>query len=228
MDPDRKAQLRETLRQLYDHARRSSARIPTKGWIAAGTVLAIGLLLIVYSSIVKDSSLRIRVQHSSRSAQVSVWVDGDLSYSGKVVGSIRKRFGIIPDGTLLGTVSQVIPVSSGRHRIKVRVEPDGGNLQEAVISGEFSGHTERTLSANARGGGLSLSWGGEGTPERGGEAVEESSSSSSSFGHYVSWFLLTIAGSLISALTGYAVKEVPAILRARNNSAEAKTTQAAT
>ncbi len=225
MDPVRKAQVRETLRQLWNHARQSSARVPTKGWIAAGAVLLIGMLLMLYSSIVKDSSLRVRVQHSSRSAQVSVWVDGDLSYSGKVVGSIRKRFGLIPDGTLLGTVSQVIPVSSGRHRIKVRVEPDDGNVQEAVISGEFTGHTERTLSANARGGGLSLAWGGEVSSDHGTEAAEESSSSSSSVGHYVSWFLLTIAGSLVSALTGYAVKEVPGILRARHNP-EAKSTPA--
>ena len=226
MDPVRKAQVRETLRQLWSHARQSSARIPTKGWIAAATVFAIGVLLMLYSSILKDSSLRVRVQHSARSAQVSIWVDGDLSYSGKVVGSIRKRFGLIPDGTLLGTVSQVIPVSSGRHRIKVRVEPDDGNVEEAVISGEFTGHMERTLLANARGGGLSLSWTGESSSERNTEAAEESSSSSSSLGHYVSWLFLTMAGSLISALTGYAVKELPAILRARSNP-EAKGTSAA-
>ncbi len=218
MDPARKAQIRETLGRLWDHARQSSAHVPTKGWIAAGTVLVVGLLFIFHAMIVKDSTLRVRVQHSSRSAQVSVWIDGDLDYSGRVVGSPRKRLGLIPDGTLLGTVSQVIPVSSGRHRIKVRVEPDDGNVQEAVTSGEFQGHTERVLSANARGGGLSLSWGSDMDFQRAAQPEDESSSSTlSSLAHYMSWFLLTMAGSLISALTGYAVKELPAILRARNN-----------
>ena len=226
MDPVRKAQVRETLGQLWGRARQSSARIPTKGWIAAGAVLIIGLLLIVRASVAKDSTLHLRVQHTFRSAQVSLWIDGDLTYSGKVVGSARKRFGVIPDGTLLGSVSQVMPVSSGRHRIKIRVEPEDGNVQEAVIAGEFQSHTERTLSANARSGGVSLSWAGESGAERASEAPQDSSSSSSSIGHYVSWFLLTIAGSLISALTGFAVKELPGILKARQTS-DVKGTSAA-
>src|SRR5581483_7945641 len=137
MDPDQQVQPRSMIRLLWQHARQSSARIPTKGWIAAGTVLVVGLLLILHASISKDATLRFRLQHTFHSAQVSLWIDGDLTYSGKVMGAPRKRFGVIPDGSMVGTVSQVIPVSSGRHRIKVRVEPDDGNVQEAVIGGEF-------------------------------------------------------------------------------------------
>src|SRR5689334_16312429 len=215
MNSDPKAQFRSTLQLLWQHARKSSARIPTKGWIAAAAVFAIGLLLIVHASITNDSSLRFRLQHNFRSAQVSLWIDGDLMYSGKVLGTPRKRFGVIPDGSSLGSVSQVIPLSSGRHRFKVRVEPDTGNVQEAVIGGDVQSHNEQTLAASAREGGVSLSWAQERSNDRNAAIASDSSSSSSGLGHYLSWFLLTMAGSLISALTGYAVKEIPAILRNR-------------
>lgn len=226
MDPDPKPSPRSTLQILWQHARQSSARIPTKGWIAAGTVLMVGILLIVHASISKDATLRFRLQHSFRSAQVSLWIDGDLTYLGKVTGYPRKHFGVIPDGSLSGSVSQVIPVSSGRHRLKVRVEPDDGNIQEAVISGDFQSHTEATLAGNARDSGVSLSWGQDRATDASGSTASDTSNSSG-LGHYVSWFLLTIAGSVISALTGYAVREVPAILRNRQNP-EAKSTAAGT
>jgi hypothetical protein len=225
MDPDQQVQPRSMVRLLWQHARQSSARIPTKGWIAAATVLVVGLLLILHASISKDATLRFRLQHTFHTAQVSLWIDGDLTYSGKVMGAPRRRFGVIPDGSMVGTVSQVIPVSSGRHRIKVRVEPEDGNVQEAVIGGEFQSHAEENLTASAKDGGVSLSWAQERNAARESVAPAASSSDSSGFGHYVSWLLLTMAGSLISALTGYAVKEVPAILRNRQNPA-AKSTAA--
>jgi hypothetical protein len=33
----------------------------------------------------KDASLRRKVQHSLRGGQISVWVDGELAYSGNLV-----------------------------------------------------------------------------------------------------------------------------------------------
>jgi hypothetical protein len=221
MDSDRKAQLRSTVQVLWQHARQSSARIPRKGWIAAGAVLVIGLVLMLYTSS-KDASLQFRLQHGFHAAQVSLWIDGDLTYSGKVFGAARKRFGVIPDGTLQGTVSQVIPLSAGEHRIKIRVEPDDGNMQETVTTGEFDRHAVRTLAVNARRSGLSLSWSEEGSSVSAATPAAEPSASSS-IGHYASWLLLTMAGSIISALTGYAVKELPGILRARQAAADIKT-----
>lgn len=225
MDSDRKAQISATIEVLWQHARQSSVRIPVKRWIAAGAVLFLGLLLMVYCSLSKDASLQLRLQHGFHAAQVSVWVDGDLMYSGKVFGAPRKRFGVIPDGTLLGAVSQVVPLSSGEHRIKVRVEPDDGNLLESVTTGEFARHEVRTLSATARRSGLSFSWSEEGSASASAPEAEPAGTSSS-IGHYASWLLLTIAGSIISALTGYAVKELPGIIRARQ-AADPKTTPTA-
>ena len=216
MDSDRKAQLRSSVQVLWQHARQSSARIPRKGWIAAAIVLVIGLALTLYTSFSKDASLQFRLQHGFHAAEVSLWIDGDLTYSGRVFGAARKRFGVIPDGTLQGTVSQVIPLAAGEHRIKIRVEPDEGNMQETVTTGDFDRHAVRTLAVNARRSGLSLSWSEEGSSVSAAMPAAEPAAASSSIGHYASWLLLTMAGSIISALTGYAVKELPGILRARH------------
>jgi hypothetical protein len=226
MDSEHKEQPRSSVQVLWQHARQSSARIPVKGWIAAGAFLIIGLALMVYSSSSKDSSLQFRFQHGFHAAQVSLWIDGDLTYSGKVLGAPRKRFGVIPDGTLLGTVSQVVPLSSGEHRVKIRVEPDDGNMLESVTTGDFARHEVRTLAVNAKRSGLSMSWSDEGSRVSASAPAAEPASGSSGIGHYASWLLLTVAGSIISALTGYAVRELPGIVRARQ-AADTKTTPTA-
>jgi hypothetical protein len=223
MDSEHKAQFRSSFQILWQHARQSSARIPVKGWIAAGAVLFIGLVLMIYTSWSKDASLQFRFQHGFHAAKVSLWVDGDLTYAGNVLGAPRKRFGVIPDGTLLGTVSQVVPLSSGEHRLKVRVEPDDGNMLESVTTGQFSSHEVRILAVNAKRSGLSMSWSGEGNSVSPSAPAPDAGSSSGTIGHYASWLLLTVAGSIISALTGYAVKELPGIIRARQ-AADPKTT----
>jgi len=43
----------------------------------------------------KDATLRLKVQHGFRSAQLSIWVDGDRVYSESLSGSTRKKFGLI-------------------------------------------------------------------------------------------------------------------------------------
>jgi hypothetical protein len=161
----------------------------------------------------KDATLHLRLQHGFHNAQVSVWVDGDFVYSGKVSGSIRKKFGWIPTASAQGSLSQLIPVRSGQRNVRVRIEPDDAAMQEASISGDFTHSTERDLSVTARRSGLSLSWQGTGS------APAETSSSFGWFSRYAGSFFLTIAGSIMSALTGFAIKELPARLRSTSGSA---------
>jgi hypothetical protein len=51
------------------------------------------------------SRSELKLQHGFRSAQVSIWVDGDLAYSSKVTGSPKKKFGLIPTDSVQGTFS---------------------------------------------------------------------------------------------------------------------------
>jgi hypothetical protein len=160
----------------------------------------------------RNSALHLKVQHSFRSAQISVWVDGELAYSGKLVGYMRKKFGLLPD-SVQGSLSQVIPLPSGNHLVRIQVYTDDGSVQEESITGEFGAHSERNLSVSARRGDISLAW-------QGGNTVSTDASLSGGWiARYANTLFLTIAGSIISALTGFAVREVPGYLRSRQEPA---------
>ncbi len=202
------AQLRAQAGLLYQQACQWTTRVPVKARVLLGLFLAAALLLALHTALTaKDASLHLKLQHGFRNAQVSVWVDGDLAYSGKVTGSTRKKFGLIPTDSVQGTLSQIIPVHSGQHNLRVRIEPDDAAMQEDSISGNFAHNTERDLSVSARHSSLSLSWQGTGS------APAESSSSFAWLSRYAGSLLVTIVGSIMSALAGYAIRELPNRLR---------------
>jgi len=159
----------------------------------------------------KDATLRLRVQHSLRSAQLSVWVDGDLTYSESLVGITKRKFGFIPE--VQGSLSKTLLVTPGTHRIKVQVASDG-NSWENAISGDFVHDRQRTLSVSANRTDVSLNW-------QATETVGSGSSSSSKawFSRYAGTLMMTVAGSIISALTGFALKELPKQIVSRQGAA---------
>jgi hypothetical protein len=208
------AQLCAKTALFYQHARQWTARVPVKARVVLGLFLVAALLLAVRTALTtKDASLHLKLEHGFHNAQVMVWVDDDLAYSGKVTGSKRKRFGVIPTDSLQGSLSEIIPVRSGQHKVRVRIKPDNATMQEDGISGDFAHNSERELFVSARQSRLSLSWLGTSI------APAESSSSSGWFLRYGGSLLLTIGGSIMSALTGYAIRELPARLRSTSESA---------
>jgi hypothetical protein len=60
-----------------------------------------------------DANLHLKLQHGFHDAQVSLWVDGDLAYSGKITSAPKKKFGLIPTDSVRGSLSQIILVRSG-------------------------------------------------------------------------------------------------------------------
>jgi hypothetical protein len=121
---------------------------------------------------------------------------------------------IIPVGALSaqGNLSQIMPVRAGQHNIRLRIEPDDAAMQEDSIRGDFSNHTERDLAVAARHSGLWLSWQGTGR-------AAETSANFDWLLPYAGSLLLTITGSIMSALAGYAIKELPSQLRSTSDSA---------
>jgi hypothetical protein len=189
-------------------------RVPVKARILFGLFLVAACLMAIYTGLTaKDASLHLKVQHGFRSAQLSVWVDDDLAFSGTVTGSAKKKFGLIPTDSQQGSLSQIIPVHSGQHKVRVRIEPQDAAMQEDSISGSFTRNTDRDLSVSARHNGISLSWQGSGS------APVESSSSFAWLSRYAASLFLTITGSIMSALAGYAIRELPARLRPTTDSA---------
>src|SRR6266851_4634474 len=214
MDAQHMAQVREKAALFYERARQCAGRVPVKARIILALFLVAAVFMAIHTALTaKDASLHFKLQHEFRNARVSVWVDDDLAYSATIAGSTKKKFGLIPTDSVQGNLSQIIPVRSGQHDIRLRVEPDDATMQEDSISGNFSNHTERDLIVSARHSGLSISWQGIGM------APVEASANFGWFSQYAGSLLLTIAGSIISALAGYAIKELPARLRPSSDSA---------
>jgi len=211
MNQEHIAQLRAKVGLLCQHVCQWATRLPVKARVLLGLFLVATLLMAIHTALAaKDASLHLKLQHSFHDAEVSVWVDGDLAFSGKITGAPKKKFGLIPTDSVRGTLSQIIPVRSGQRSVRVRIEPNDAAMQEDSISGDFSDHTERDLTVFARHSGLSISWQGTALV------------ASANFGwlsQYAGSLFLTITGSIISALAGYAIKELPARLRSSSDSA---------
>ncbi len=213
MNREHMAQLRVKAALLYQEGRQWTTHVPLKARVVLVLFLVAAFLMAVHTALTaKDSSLHLKMQHGFHNAQFSVWVDGDLAFSGKVSGSTRKKFGLIPTDSVQGSLSEIIPVRSGRHKVRVRIEPDDAAMQEDGISGDFSPNSESDLAVSARQSGLSLSWLGTSS------APAETSTSLGWFSRYAGSLFLTIAGSIMSALTGYAIRELPARLRSTSES----------
>src|SRR5690349_2803434 len=78
------------------------------------TAAAVFLIAFLPHLAGRSASLKVQMQHSFRSAQVSMWVDGDLACSEHLTGSQRRRFGLLPAG-IGGNFSRLVQVSAGRH-----------------------------------------------------------------------------------------------------------------
>ena len=199
----------------WQGARKQAARIPTKIWIVLWAFLAAAVFMALHTALSdKSASLRLKVQHAFRNAQLTVWLDGERAFSGKLTGAPNKKFGLLPD-SIQGNMSQILPLSSGKHLVRVQVIASDGSSQEESITGDFSRNSERTLAVTARRGDLLLNWQGENIPL----TEAEASSTPGWIGRYASTLFLTIAGSMISALTGFALRELPGQIRARQEAA---------
>ena len=206
------AQLHAQAGLLYQHARQWAARMPVKARVLLGLFLVAALLMAMHATLTaKDASLHLKLQHGFHDAQVSLWVDGDLAFSGKITGAAKKKFGLIPTDSVRGSLSQIIAVRSGQHSVRVRIEPGDAAMQEDSIGRDFAHNTERDLSVSARQSGLSLSWQGTGS------VPVEASSSFEWFSRYAGSLLLTIAGSIVSAIAGHALRELPNRLRSTSD-----------
>jgi hypothetical protein len=200
---------------LYRRGWQRVVRMPHRARIILGLFLFSAVFMAIYMSLTaSDASLHLRLQHEFRSAEVSVWVDDSLAYSGTLTGSTKKKFGLIPTDSAQGTLTQVIPVHSGVRNIRLRIEPDNGAAQEDIVHAYFPRRTERDMVVSARRSGIAVSWQAAGKVP-----VESSSASAEWLSRYAGSLFLTIAGSIMSAIAGYAIKELPARLRSTPDSA---------
>jgi hypothetical protein len=116
------------------------------------TIVLIAIILAVYAAVpVEQAHLQIICQHSFRSSQLTVLVDGSAVYSSNMNVASKKRLGILPKGQSGPEVfSKLIDVPTGRHVVQVHITaPDEGFDQARSAAADFTSRRESILQVNA-------------------------------------------------------------------------------
>jgi hypothetical protein len=160
------APAQDHLEQLQTSVSASEAAAPTRWhalrvrfgkmpvWTRYGaiTVLLIAAIFAVYAAVpAEQARLQIICQHSFRSAQLSVLLDGSVIYSGNVNAASKKRLGILPKGQSGPEIfSKVIDVPTGKHVVQVRMSAPGEGFDQArSAAADFTSDRESILQINA-------------------------------------------------------------------------------
>src|SRR5947207_11812080 len=70
--------------------------LPVKAWIVLILFLVAALFMGLHTAFAaKDSTLNLKVQHGFRSGLLSVWIDGELAYFSKIIGTMKNKMGFI-------------------------------------------------------------------------------------------------------------------------------------
>ena len=162
-----------TLAPAQDHAEQLQTRVPADEAVAPSswsalrarfrkmppwtrygviTLLLIAAIFAVYAAVpAEQAHLQIICQHSFRSAQLSVLVDGSVVYSNNVNAASKKRLGILPKGQSgPETFSKLIDVPTGKHVVQIHISaPNEGFDQARSAAADFTPDRESILQINA-------------------------------------------------------------------------------
>jgi eukaryotic-like serine/threonine-protein kinase len=92
----------------------------------------------------EPATLEIEVEHRFQQADLSIWVDGRLSYTHGLEGSDTKH--LVLFHRVQGHEFHAVQISPGKHALRVEVDSDPKTGEHsATISGEFSSGQEKML-----------------------------------------------------------------------------------
>lgn len=173
------------------------------------TLLLIVAIFAVYAVVpAEQAHLQIICQHSFRSAQISVLVDGSVVYSNNVNAASKKRLGILPKGQSGPEIfSKVIDVPAGKHVVQIHISaPNEGFDQARSAAADFTTDRESILQINAtRRNALTVNFDGASTSA----VVTDASSASES--HPLPkggiTIVFSILGTMLSASISFLVQE---------------------
>jgi len=140
-----------------------------------------------------SATLKLVCRHEFRSAEITISIDGNVVHTETLTGTVRKWMGVV-DRTG-GTYTRTIPVSSGRHRVDVRLRAPGYDRSRSV-EGDFSRGTSSTVTVDS-GRDLSLVFRGA---DRGVSGTEPDGGS-------VPWskYLTSIFGTIFASITSASI-----------------------
>ena len=128
------------------------SKMPRWTRYGAITLLLIGAIFAVYEAIPAEKGrLQIICQHSFRSGQLSVLVDGSEIYSNNLNGASKKRLGILPKGQSgPDSFSKVLYVPTGNHVVQVHISAPGEGFDQArSAAADFTPDRDSILQINA-------------------------------------------------------------------------------
>jgi serine/threonine protein kinase len=99
------------------------------------------------SPTVAPAMLEVEVDHNFAEADLSIWVDNRLTYSHLLEGTDKKHLMVFHH--VQGHELHAMPLSPGKHRIRVRVTSGGAAYdQSATLTSEFASGQENVLQVN--------------------------------------------------------------------------------
>ena len=193
--------------QFPVHAAHRIIRSPW-AWVGCAAILVL-VLAMKLSAPTGTAKLQVKMQHSFRSAEVTIWVDERIAYTGHLSGVARKRFGLLPTNTVQGSFSQALQVPSGAHNVRVQVSaPSEAFDQTARIEGHFAPNTETEMQISPvrRNNDLTLAF-------QGVTAIAVGDAGDPWYVKYGGSLVTTILGTVVSAITAFLLKSLPTALR---------------
>lgn len=177
--------------------------LPRSRRYAVISVVLLVALWGVYEFYPDDSAqLRIVCQHSFRSAQLTVRVNGKLVCETTLTGGSRKRFGLLPINSVGGTYSTVANVPAGSDVVEVHVSAAGEGFDETrALTEDFREGEQNLLTISTGRSGLTLRSPGS-TPTTLATASDSKGISWSFFS-----VLFSALGTMFSASVSFMVQE---------------------
>ncbi len=148
-------------KKINVNARVRRSRLITFAWVALLLVtVAVAGVFALGANRALPATLQIVGQYPFRTAQIYIWVDGDLRYHDEVHGALHSHAKIshtTESGG--GAIALTLPVRAGRHMIRVQVDADGQTYDhDTAIPGQFNPYTQKTLQINFSSRNLDLNW----------------------------------------------------------------------
>lgn len=181
-------------------------RIPRKAYIT--TLLLVGALALFswrFSLIGENATLKLKVQHSFKTAQIAVFIDGESRYTGKLNGAAKRRFGVRNNAQ--GSFSQSFHLRPGPHIVRVQIKsPADGYNETAELAVDLSANTEQEMLVTGDRRAVTL--------RRPTEASQAATNTVPTWYHsYFMSLSLTLSGTVVSMLFGYLVQQLVGLFR---------------
>jgi hypothetical protein len=141
--------------------RRRSRRLITLAWLALLlVVVAVAGVFAVGANRALPATLQIVGQYPFHTAQIYIWVDGDLRYHDEVHGALHSHTKIShTENSGGGAIALTLPVRAGRHMVRVQVDAEGQSFDhDTAIPGQFNPYSQKTLQVNFKSKNLDLQW----------------------------------------------------------------------